>query len=87
MLKFLKVLIDVIANAEVDFSQIHSTIQDEYHSGYVNIKDDDFCGYRCLAHSVYGDEKRFWDVKMKMRDTLLQNSDFYKDTFFRLYFI
>lgn len=30
---------------------------------------------------MYGDEARFWEVKMKMCDTLLQNSDFYINTF------
>lgn len=58
-----------------------STIQDKYHSGYVNVKGDGFCSYRCLAHSVYDDETRFWEVKMKMRDTLLQNNDFYINAF------
>lgn len=77
----------MIANAEVVVSQTHSTIEDEYHFGYVNVKGDDFCGYYCLVYSVYGDEARFWGVKIKMHDTLLQNSDFYKHTFFRLYFI
>ncbi|ORE09019.1 hypothetical protein BCV72DRAFT_240012 [Rhizopus microsporus var. microsporus] len=28
-----------------------------------------------------GDKIRFWGVKMKMRDTLLQNIEFYKGTF------
>ncbi|KAI9359388.1 hypothetical protein BD770DRAFT_409639 [Pilaira anomala] len=34
----------------------------------VDVKEDGFCGFRCLAFEIYGDQELFWKAKIKMRD-------------------
>lgn len=60
---------------------IHPDIPENAYSNVVNIKGDGFCGFRCLAHQLYGDENRFWEVKKAMRDHLLTNFVTYSSIF------
>ncbi|KAI9325958.1 hypothetical protein BD770DRAFT_457522, partial [Pilaira anomala] len=46
-----------------------------------DVKGDGFCGFRCLAFEIYGDQVLFWKVKITMRDVLLQNVEFYSHNF------
>ncbi|KAG1444512.1 hypothetical protein G6F56_010269 [Rhizopus delemar] len=56
-------------------------LQEKEKYDLINVVADGFCGCRRLAAVYYGDEKKFWEVKMKMRDTLLNNESFYWTTF------
>ncbi|CAO3655739.1 unnamed protein product [Mucor hiemalis] len=60
---------------------IHPDIPENAYSNVVNVKGDGFCGFRCLAHQLYGDENRFWEVKKAMRDHLLTNFVTYSSIF------
>jgi hypothetical protein len=47
-------------------------IESEY-----NPKADGNCGFRALAHFIFGDQERFGDIKKQMLDQLLGNKDWY----------
>lgn len=64
----------------IDIDAIHPDIS-LYYSEVIDVAGDGFCGFRCLAVDLYGDENQFWKVKMKMRDVLLSNEEFYRTSF------
>ncbi|KAG1470050.1 hypothetical protein G6F56_002904 [Rhizopus delemar] len=49
----------------VRVDQVHLEFQAKENYDLINVVADGFCGYRCLAAVYYGDEKKFWKVKMK----------------------
>lgn len=59
--------------------QIHPDIPSDCYTCLLNVKGDGFCGFRSLALQLFGNEDRFWDVKIAMRDTLIKNKTFYKE--------
>lgn len=65
--------------------QIHPSIEKNWYTAAINVRADGFCGFRALAVQLYGDEEKFWEVKMMMRDFLLtmdegkdESTGFYK---------
>ena len=65
--------------------QIHPSIEKNWYTAAINVRGDGFCGFRALAVQLYGDEEKFWEVKMMMRDFLLtmdegkdESTGFYK---------
>ncbi|KAL9536676.1 hypothetical protein MBANPS3_012459, partial [Mucor bainieri] len=64
---------------------IHPSILKDYVEKIHDNSGKGFCGYKAVAQMVYGDENRFIEVKMKMRDVLLENEHLYahylKDNF------
>ena len=65
--------------------QIHPSIEKNWYTAAINVRGDGFCGFRALAAQLYGDEEKFWEVKMMMRDFLLtmdegkdESTGFYK---------
>ena len=59
---------------------IHSSI-DLNTSIIIDVTGDGFCGFRCIANEIFGDQEQFWKVKMEMRDVLLKNAEFYRESF------
>lgn len=57
--------------------QISPEIDESYYTCLINVGGDGFCGFRAISVQIYGDENRFFQVKQKMRDTLLENKEHY----------
>lgn len=62
--------------------QVHPDIPTDCFTCVVNVMANGFCGFRALTSQLYdGREDMFWDVKLKVRDVLLKNERYYKNTF------
>jgi hypothetical protein len=57
--------------------QISLEIDKNNYTCIINVKGDGFCGFRAISVQVYGDESMFFQVKQDMRDTLLENREYY----------
>ncbi|ORY94266.1 hypothetical protein BCR43DRAFT_517272 [Syncephalastrum racemosum] len=63
---------------------IHPDISADMISQVVAIESDGWCGFRSIAHAVYGDQNNYMLVKRRMQERLLTMESIYRQHFGKL---